>query len=103
MGVDVQKLGHYARPSTEDSYPKGATAFTQFAPEGSVADRINKMTNVNHEGSVPGSSVTELKGSPKDTSGGKDLSRNATNSLGKISMKEPTNIKSATCMGAGKK
>lgn len=74
------------------------TSWTKFAPEGSLADTVNKMSNanVNYKGKAYGGGS-----GVKPTHGGKDLSQNATNSMGKFSNTE--NSPSSTCMGEGKR
>ena len=71
------------------------TNITNNAPSGSLADMVNKVgnSNVNYAKSGP------KAGSAKSTSMGKDLGKNATNSMGKIGHKE--NGPSASCAGSG--
>lgn len=83
----------------EEDKATGDTAWTKFAPPGSMAERINQMPSANANVNQTTKGVMSgAGGSPKSTDGGMDLGMNATNSRGKHTNKEQTSP-SATCMG----
>jgi hypothetical protein len=78
------------------------TSMTKYAPPGSMADRINKMSNANVNSTSKGV-MKGAGGAVKSTHGGKDLGMNATNVIEKIGHNPKEYGPSATCVGVGAK
>lgn len=72
-----------------------STPMTKYAPPGSMADRINKMSNANVNSDGMGSMKGAGSGGVKSTMGGGTMEKLSTN---------PKEMgPSATCMGEGKR